>query len=67
MSEAGQHYIFDCGTEDVQMIGMNRNFHKKLTESKVQHLYIESLGAHDDKYWSRSLSEQLTLFDKLFK
>ncbi|WP_312305181.1 alpha/beta hydrolase-fold protein [Chryseobacterium sp.] len=67
MAEAGQHYIFDCGTEDVQMIGMNRNFHKKLTESKIQHLYIESLGIHDDKYWSRSLSEQLTLFDKYFR
>lgn len=66
MADAGQHYIFDCGTEDVQMIGMNRNFHKKLTDLKIQHLYIESLGIHDDKYWSRSLSEQLTLFNKFF-
>lgn len=67
MAGAGQSYIFDCGTEDTQMIGMNRNFHKKLTELKIQHLYTESLGIHDDKYWSRSLSEQLTLFDKFFK
>lgn len=67
MSAADQHYIFDCGTEDTQMIAMNRNFHKKLTDLKIQHLYIESLGAHDDQYWSRSLSEQLTLFDQFFK
>ncbi|OCA80036.1 esterase [Chryseobacterium contaminans] len=67
MAAAGQHYIFDCGTEDVQMIGQNRKFHAKLTEQKIQHLYTESLGAHDTQYWSRSLSEQLTLFDKYFK
>ncbi|PIF45867.1 S-formylglutathione hydrolase FrmB [Chryseobacterium sp. 52] len=67
MSTADQQYIFDCGTEDTQMIGMNRNFHRKLTELKIPHLYIESLGAHDTKYWSRSLSEQLALFDKFFR
>ncbi|MCS4305402.1 alpha/beta hydrolase family protein [Chryseobacterium sp. BIGb0232] len=67
METAGQRYIFDCGTEDVQMIGQNRKFHTKLTEQKIQHLYTESLGAHDTQYWSRSLSEQLTLFDKYFK
>ncbi|WP_347217288.1 alpha/beta hydrolase-fold protein [Chryseobacterium sp.] len=67
MATAGQHYIFDCGTEDVQMIGQNRKFHAKLIEQKIQHLYIESLGAHDTQYWSRSLSEQLTLFDRYFK
>ncbi|MCJ7936167.1 MAG: alpha/beta hydrolase-fold protein [Chryseobacterium sp.] len=67
MAGAGQQYIFDCGTEDVQMIGMNRKFHNKLTELKIQHLYIESLGIHDPVYWSRSLSEQLTLFNWFFK
>ncbi|WP_244614350.1 alpha/beta hydrolase [Elizabethkingia argenteiflava] len=40
MSEAGQRYIFDCGTEDTEKVNMNRNFHKKLIESKIQHLYI---------------------------
>nr|WP_315028376.1 alpha/beta hydrolase-fold protein [uncultured Chryseobacterium sp.] len=66
MSEAGQQYIFDCGTDDTQMINMNRNFHKKLTEAKVQHLYTESLGGHVPEYWSRSLSEQLALFERFF-
>ncbi|MCT2563862.1 alpha/beta hydrolase [Chryseobacterium herbae] len=67
MASADQQYIFDCGTEDTQMIAMNRNFHKKLTDQKIPHLYMESLGIHDPKYWSRSLSEQLTLFDRFFK
>ncbi|ASE61168.1 esterase family protein [Chryseobacterium indologenes] len=67
MATAGQQYIFDCGTDDTQMIQMNRNFHKKLTEAKVQHLYTESLGGHVTEYWSRSLSEQLSLFNRFFK
>jgi len=67
MAGADQQYIFDCGTEDTQMINMNRNFHKKLTEMKIQHLYTESLGGHVPEYWSRSLSEQLTLFNRFFK
>ncbi len=67
MVSAGQRYIFDCGTEDTQMIEMNRNFHKKLTDLKIQHLYSESLGGHDDQYWSRSLSEQLVLFNDFFR
>lgn len=67
MAGAGQRYIFDCGTEDVQMIGQNRKFHNKFTELKIEHLYIESLGIHDPAYWSLSLSNQLTLFDKYFK
>ena len=67
MVTAGQQYISDCGTEDAQMLEMNRSFHKKLTEQRIPHLYIESLGAHDPQYWSRSLSEQLTLFNKFFK
>ncbi|MDH6253806.1 S-formylglutathione hydrolase FrmB [Chryseobacterium sp. H1D6B] len=66
MAEAKQHYIFDCGTEDVQMIEQNRAFHKELTERKIEHLYIESLGAHTPEYWSRSLSNQLALFEKYF-
>ncbi|KFF74651.1 esterase [Chryseobacterium sp. P1-3] len=67
MAGADQQYIFDCGTDDSQMITMNRDFHKKLTEAKIQHLYIESLGGHVPEYWSRSLSEQLALFERFFK
>lgn len=67
MATAKQHYIFDCGTEDVQMIGQNRKFHAKLTEQKIEHWYTESLGVHDTAYWSQSLSNQLVLFDQFFR
>jgi hypothetical protein len=57
MATAGQHYIFDCGTEDEQRDDRTKQkIPYKLTEQKIQHLYIESLGAHDTSYWSRSLS-----------
>lgn len=67
MQQAQQLYILDCGTEDTQMIEMNREFHQQLITNKVQHLYIESLGAHDANYWSQSMSNQLALFDKYWK
>lgn len=66
MKNGDQKYIFDCGTEDEQMIEQNRSFHHKLTDLKIEHLYIESLGKHDPAYWSQSLSNQLSLFQKYF-
>lgn len=66
MIGANQTYILDCGTEDQQMIMMNRKFHEKLVANKIQHLYTESLGGHTTEYWSRSLSDQLALFNKYF-
>jgi len=67
MTSSNQFYILDCGTEDTQMIEMNRDFHKLLTAQKAEHLYIESLGVHDPKYWSKSLSNQLDLFESHLK
>lgn len=67
MKTASQYYIFDCGTEDDQMITQNRKFHDQLTHAKIGHLYIESPGKHDPEYWSQSLSNQLSLFERYFK
>ena len=66
MKMANQIYILDCGTEDNQMIDMNRDFHHLLTNQKIEHLYIESSGGHDPKYWNKSLANQLALFDNYF-
>jgi S-formylglutathione hydrolase FrmB len=67
MKNANQYYIFDCGTEDEQMIELNRNFHKILTNKRVEHFYTESLGKHDTEYWSKALSNQLALFENYFQ
>lgn len=66
MAQANQFYIVDCGTEDTQMIDMNRDFHQLLTNEKIEHLYIESPGGHDPKYWNKSLDNQLALFENYF-
>jgi len=66
MEQANQFYIVDCGTEDTQMIDMNRDFHQLLTNEKIEHLYIESPGGHDPKYWNKSLANQLALFENYF-
>lgn len=66
MALANQVYLLDCGTDDVQMIDMNRDFHQLLTNEKIEHLYVESPGGHDPKYWNKSLANQLALFDNYF-
>ncbi|WP_313383659.1 alpha/beta hydrolase-fold protein [Chishuiella sp.] len=61
-----QMYFISCGTEDKGVIEMNRDLHLKLTNKKIEHLYTESLGVHNAEYWSKALSDQLTLFNKYF-
>ncbi|QIH34964.1 alpha/beta hydrolase-fold protein [Sphingobacterium sp. DR205] len=61
-----QRYILDCGTEDVQMLEMNRSLHQQLTDKNIEHLYIESPGGHDTAYWNKSLVNQLVLFQNYF-
>ena len=39
-----------CGTEDF-LLGENRALHKFLEEQKVEHVYLESKGIHDMKFW----------------
>ncbi len=39
-----------CGTEDF-LLEPNRQFHKFLTDSGVEHIYLESPGSHDFRFW----------------
>lgn len=66
MKSNNQYYIVDCGTEDTEMIGMNRDFHERLTKEKIEHLYIESPGVHNANYWRKALGNQLVLFNEYF-
>jgi len=67
IEKSHQKLILDCGTEDDQMIEMNRTFHQVLTQRHIPHLYIESPGDHTPTYWSKSLSHQLSLFENFFR
>lgn len=66
ITSSHQMLILDCGTEDDQMIQMNRDFHLLLTSHSIPHLYIESLGDHNPSYWNKSLNNQLSLFENFF-
>jgi S-formylglutathione hydrolase FrmB len=48
----------DCGTED-DLLGDNREFHKKLEALRVAHEYEEFPGAHDWAYWDRHVQTAL--------
>lgn len=67
MKNTGQYYILDCGTEDTQMIQMNRTFHHQLTAKTIEHSYTEYKGEHNTAYWSKALTIQLALFDTFFQ
>ena len=41
-----------CGTEDF-LLEPNRAFHKFLTDTGIDHVYEESEGIHDMKFWSK--------------
>ena len=43
-----------CGTEDT-LIGINRVYRDLLTEFEIPHLYEESAGTHNWKYWDAKI------------
>jgi enterochelin esterase-like enzyme len=58
--------IFDCGTEDF-FLDVNRRFHKKLLDLKINHDYTERPGDHNSDYWKNSIDYQLLFFKKYFQ
>lgn len=57
--------ILDCGIGDF-FLPVNRAFHKKLLEMKIDHDYTERPGAHNSKYWGSAVDFQLLFFKKIF-
>lgn len=57
--------IIDCGVKDV-FIGVNRNFHNELINKGIDHEYIEREGAHNVKYWNKSIVYQSFFFHQFF-
>lgn len=57
--------ILDCGLGDF-FLPVNRAFHKKLQDMKIDHDYTERPGAHNGKYWGSAVDFQLLFFQKAF-
>ncbi len=58
--------IIDCGVDDF-LIEPNRELHRRLVYSKVEHDYTERPGAHTWDYWQNSLPYHLLFFQKILK
>lgn len=56
---------FDCGVDDFFIEG-NRALHKKLTDLKIEHEYMEGPGEHNNAYWNRSVSFHMLFFHLFF-
>lgn len=56
---------FDCGKDDL-LITYNRELHKQLTESNINHTYEESIGEHNWNYWERQITDTLLFFNSIY-
>ncbi|KIC02827.1 esterase [Flavobacterium sp. JRM] len=56
--------IIDCGVDDF-LIEPNRELHRRLVYSKVEHDYTERPGAHTWDYWENSLPYHVLYFSKV--
>lgn len=57
--------IIDCGIDDF-FFQVNKNFHDKLVERKIDHDYIVRPGAHTGEYWNNAVDYQILFFEKYF-
>jgi S-formylglutathione hydrolase FrmB len=55
----GQVIYFDCGSNDAESIGTNRELDAKLTALGVPHVFHEYPGDHGWAYWRAHLHESL--------
>ncbi|UFH55794.1 alpha/beta hydrolase family protein [Spirosoma sp. KNUC1025] len=62
----GQKIIIDCGVDDF-LIEPNRELHRRLVYSKVEHDYTEHPGGHTWDYWQNSLPYHVLFFQKVLK
>ncbi|NID08999.1 alpha/beta hydrolase [Fibrivirga algicola] len=58
--------IIDCGVDDF-LIEPNRELHRRLVYSKVDHDYTERPGAHTWDYWQNSLPYHVQFFHNVLK
>lgn len=57
-------FRFDCGIDD-SLLASNRELHKRLETSGVNHVYEEFSGGHEWSYWEKGLVRSLLFFEKI--
>lgn len=63
---SGLRLIIDCGVDDF-LIEPNRELHRRLVYSKVEHDYTERPGGHTWDYWQNSLPYHILFFREVLK
>ncbi len=58
--------IVDCGTEDF-FYEVNQELHRQMLYRNIKHDFITRPGAHNSKYWKKTVIYQLLFFDDFFK
>lgn len=58
-----QKIWIDCGTEDF-LLELNRKFHQKLLNKKIEHVYLEKPGGHTLSYWKDSYKKQILFMNE---
>jgi S-formylglutathione hydrolase FrmB len=66
MKANGLKLIIDCGVDDF-LIEPNRELHRRLVYSKVEHDYTERPGGHTWEYWQNSLPYHILFFNNILK
>ncbi|MEZ0539982.1 alpha/beta hydrolase [Fibrella arboris] len=66
MKTNGLKLIVDCGVDDF-LIEPNRELHRRLVYSKVEHDYTERPGGHTWDYWQNSLPYHVLFFQNVLK
>ncbi|WP_111706426.1 alpha/beta hydrolase [Lutibacter citreus] len=57
-------FRFDCGKDDL-LIEYNRELHKKLKNSNIDHVYEEFKGKHEWCYWEEHIKDTLLFFNEI--
>ena len=61
----GLPYIYQaCGSKD-GLVGVNRLLDRSLASAHVDHVYRESPGAHNWRYWDQALKGMFEVMDKV--
>ena len=55
---------FDCGKQD-PLIEANRLLHQQMSQSGIDHTYVELNGGHEWSYWINNLKRTYSFFDQI--
>ncbi|GGF68319.1 hypothetical protein GCM10011397_09090 [Wenyingzhuangia marina] len=66
LKNSNQKLLISCGIDD-PFIDENRKLHKKLIQLGIPHIYEESSGKHNAKYWSMAAKTQLFFLNEIFR